>query len=277
MRLFALLAASAAPFVSAAAPLPLPFVTANTNAGGKLYVCATPQQNDLSQAAYEALAWVEVKGIGNHGETGASTNILNYDTWDTIVIQKAKGTTNAGDPEVEVARIPSDPGQIIMRNAAKTNFNYAFKMVKNDKATIDGTPTVLFNRGLVTGPKRPHGRNEDFDLEVFTLALNQLEIVVDPNPTGSTGVPPLNTVLPTITGTATVGETLTASSGTWTGDATITYAYQWFASGQAIPGATGSTYDLTAAEVGDKISVRVVATNAAGVGEVMSAQTATVA
>ena len=274
MRTLALLAASAALVTGCGS---LPFVTANANAGSKLYVCATPQNSDLSQAAYEALTWVEVKAIGNHGETGPNTNILTYDTWDTVVIQKAKGTTDAGSPEIEVARIPSDPGQQILRAAAKTNFNYAFKMVRNDKATTNGTPTVLYNRGLVTGPRRPHGRNEDFDLEIFTLALNQLEITVDPNPSGSTGIAPLNTALPTITGTATVGQTLTASTGTWTGDATITYAYQWFASGQAIPGATSATYDLTSNETGDKISVRVVATNAAGYGEVMSAQTAAVA
>ena len=32
-------------------------------------------------------------------------------------------------------------------------------------------------RGLVTGPKRPNGRNEDFNLEVYTLGLTQYEII----------------------------------------------------------------------------------------------------
>lgn len=39
--------------------------------------------------------------------------------------------------------------------------------------------------------------------------------------------PPVNTVAPSITGDAEVGSTLTASSGTWTGDPAPTYAYQW--------------------------------------------------
>ncbi|NUM72734.1 hypothetical protein HUU40_00090 [candidate division KSB1 bacterium] len=153
----------------------------NTNAGCKLYVCSTPQEIGIDETDFEALNWVEVKGLGSHGETGSATNILNYDTWDLKVIQKAKGLTNAGDPLIELARRPTDPGQIIMRAAAKTNGNYAFKMQRNDAITpTTGTPTILYNLGLVTGPVRPHGRNEAFEIENFTVALNQEEIVVDP-------------------------------------------------------------------------------------------------
>jgi hypothetical protein len=159
-----------------------PAAFANTNAGVKLYICATAQQADLDAAAYAGLTWVQVKGVGSHGETGSQTNIVNYDTWDTEVTQKGKGITNAGDPEVELARIPTDPGQVLMRAAAATNLNYAFKMERNDVPDADpeSTPTILYNRGLVTGPRRPHGRNEDFDLEVYTIACNQKEVVVNP-------------------------------------------------------------------------------------------------
>jgi len=153
---------------------------ANTNAHSKVYICDDAQQSDLTQSAYEALDWTEIKGIGSFGETGVSTNMLNYDTWDTDVTQKAKGISDAGSPELEVARIASDPGQQALRAAALTNLNYAIKIERNDKATLAGTPTVLYNRGLIVGPRRPNGRNEDFDLEVFTFGFQQLEIVVNP-------------------------------------------------------------------------------------------------
>jgi hypothetical protein len=59
-----------------------------------------------------------------------------------------------------------------------------------------------------------------------------------------------------ITGTATVGQTLTATVGTgWT--AGLTYSYSWLRDGDAISGATGSTYELAAADQKHAISVRV--------------------
>jgi len=156
------------------------FAFANTNAASSIFVCSTVQNEDIDQTDYEALTWVEVKGVGSRGETGRSTNIVNYDTWDTTVTQKAKGVTDAGSPDIEVARIPTDAGQVILRAAGVVgnNGNYAIKEVRNDSA--GSTPTVIYNRGIVTGPKRPGGRNEDFDLEIFTIGFNQEEIVVDP-------------------------------------------------------------------------------------------------
>jgi hypothetical protein len=160
---------------------------ANTNAGSRVFIATTPAQSDLTQAGFEALTWTEIKAVGNHGETGETTNILTYDTWDTDVTQKGKGITNAGDPEIEVARIPTDPGQMLLRAAAKTNLNWPFKVVRNDAPDNDpdSTGTVRYNRGLVVGPRNPNGRNEDFDLEVFTLGLNQKQITVDPVAAGA--------------------------------------------------------------------------------------------
>lgn len=152
---------------------------ANSNSGGILYTAALNQETDLNTAAFAALTWVAIGGMGSLGEAGTKTNILTYDTWDTTVIQKAKGMSDAGSPEIEVSRNTADPGQDLLRIATTTNLNYAFRLVRNDKLTLAGTGTIIYMRGLVTGPVRPNGRNEDFDLEVFTLGLQQREIVVD--------------------------------------------------------------------------------------------------
>lgn len=154
----------------------------NTNAGSKLFICATAQPDNLTKTEFEGLTWVEVGGVGSVGETGSSTNILTYPTWSDDVVQKAKGMTDAGSPEIEVARDPDDAGQILLRTAAGTNLNYAFKIEGTDlpDANPASKPTIRYNRGLVTGPREPNGRNEDFDLEIFALALQQKQIKVDP-------------------------------------------------------------------------------------------------
>lgn len=88
---------------------------------------------------------------------------------------------------------------------------------------------------------------------------------------------PVNTVAPAITGTATVGQTLTTTNGTWTGVPTPTYARQWYADGVAISSATGTTRVLGSGEEGKVITVVVTATNSAGVVTRVSNATAAVA
>jgi len=92
--------------------------------------------------------------------------------------------------------------------------------------------------------------------------------------------PPVNTVLPGISGTIAAGQTLTATAGTWTGTAPITYAYQWQrctgASCVNISGATSSSYPLTATDVGKTLQVAVTATNSDGNATATSATTGTV-
>jgi hypothetical protein len=140
---------------------------AATAAGG-----TTPeaQNTDLDLAGFEALDWTQVKNIGSVGESGPSTNLPTYDEMDTDVIQKSKGITDAGSPPIEMSYNPTDAGQTAMRAASLSSNNFAFKFVDDDGV-------IYYNRGLVTGPTHPNGRNEDFRLDVYTLGLNQREVV----------------------------------------------------------------------------------------------------
>lgn len=74
---------------------------------------------------------------------------------------------------------------------------------------------------------------------------------------GGTPSAPTNTVAPQITGTPQQGQTLTASTGTWTGGPTG-YTYAWS------DGGTGRTDTLDAADVGKTLTVTVTATNSGG-------------
>ncbi|MCP4083058.1 MAG: hemolysin-type calcium-binding protein, partial [Planctomycetaceae bacterium] len=85
--------------------------------------------------------------------------------------------------------------------------------------------------------------------------------------------------LPTITGTVTEDQILTAdTSGISDADGLGAFSYQWLRDGVAIGGATASTYTLGDADVGTLISVEVSYTdgNSTAEGPLTSAQTAAV-
>jgi hypothetical protein len=79
----------------------------------------------------------------------------------------------------------------------------------------------------------------------------------------STVLPPANTTAPAVSGTGTVGQTLTCTMGTWTLSPTA-YAYQWLRSGAKITGAEAPTHVLITSDSGHNISCRVTASTAAG-------------
>lgn len=74
---------------------------------------------------------------------------------------------------------------------------------------------------------------------------------------------PTNSVAPVISGTTTVGQTLSTTNGTWANSPT-SYIYQWKRDGSNISSATASTYVLVGADSGAAITCAVTATNAAG-------------
>jgi sugar lactone lactonase YvrE len=97
-------------------------------------------------------------------------------------------------------------------------------------------------------------------------------------------IPPSNTQLPTISGTAEVGQTLTANPGVWQGARPLSFSYEWQRcntegkSCSAIPGATGEnpSYIVGQEDYGKTLRVSVTAENAAGSESEDSAPTSTV-
>ncbi|MCW5954179.1 MAG: choice-of-anchor M domain-containing protein, partial [Propionibacteriaceae bacterium] len=71
------------------------------------------------------------------------------------------------------------------------------------------------------------------------------------------GAAAVATVKPSVSGTAVVGATLSAQPGEWSLSG-LSFAFQWFADGDAIPGATGDRYTVTPAELGKQLSVAVI-------------------
>jgi hypothetical protein len=77
---------------------------------------------------------------------------------------------------------------------------------------------------------------------------------------------PVNTVAPAVTSTSSYSsdQTLSCTTGTWTGDTSSGFAYQWKDASGNISGATSSTYRIAHSEVGASIHCTVTATGTGG-------------
>src|SRR5450759_3550730 len=116
---------------------------------------------------------------------------------------------------------------------------------------------------------------------VAAAPSSHLTTAVTSGGTTPTGSKPTNTALPVVSGTATQGQTLSTTDGSWD-NAPTGYSDQWQrcnASGGScsnIGGATASTYTLVYADAGGTVRVLIIATNASGSTEATSNATGVV-
>lgn len=142
-----------------------------TLAGATVSISTTAVSLPLDAAGFAGLTFTEIGSVGNLGDYGAAPNIISYNTLDTEVTSKAKGVEDAGELSIEVARIFDDPGQILVRAAAATKFNYAIKIEYADAPSEDWSNTIMYAAGPVSGPQLLGGSTDDFIRESYTVAF----------------------------------------------------------------------------------------------------------
>jgi len=132
-----------------------------------------------------------------------------------------------------------------------------------------------YTQAVWDSPPIPDGFNGlSFGLNLFSNG----QLVTDDYELYDLSGAPTTTVpgTPTISGTAQVGQVLTADPGTWVPMPT-TFGYQWLRNGAAIAGATAPTYTAVAADAGASVSVRVSGTPAGGTAASATSAAVTVA
>ena len=211
----------------------------------------------------------------------------------------ARGTRSAGSPALALAHVVYPPGATslfasanggsridlgwITTNPASTSYDLEWSA---DGATWqavdpddDGADTTYGHSGLTAGTTyyyRVRGVNGDGP-GPWALAAATTSALA-PREAQAANTPAKGA--PSISGTAQVGETLTAVTSDIAdadGLAKAAFSYQWLADGADISGATDSTYTLVDDDAGKAVSVAVSFTDDAGSAEsVTSAATAAV-
>jgi hypothetical protein len=106
-----------------------------------------------------------------------------------------------------------------------------------------------------------------------TLRAQRPRLVADAKKYKAQTTPPTNVDVPVVTGTPTVGHTLTCTMGNWNGTP-VAYGAKWLRDAAVIPGATFAKYLLVAADSGHMLACQVTAFTGGGQASVTSSGTA---
>ena len=203
----------------------------------------------LTSAATQAVSFAVQQQVANNPATGTPTISGTAQVGETLTVD----TTGIADAD------------------GLTNVAYSYQWIRNDGSSdvdISGATSGTYTLIDVDEGKTIKVRvtvTDDADNEETLTSSATAAVDAAPN-TPATGAP-------AISGTAQVGETLTAdTSGISDADglAIATFAYQWLADDAEIAGATGDAYVLTTSEMGKIIKVRVSFTDDAGNDETLT-------
>lgn len=130
-------------------------------AGKRLFIGGTldAKKNDFVLADFNGQSWTEIDGWETHGQIGDSAQAITASLINRQRDIKLKGSFNAGTMENNFAILRSDVGQAALRNAVRSNKNFAFKIQGNDgEIGVGATVTMtIASPGVIT--QTAHGKS----------------------------------------------------------------------------------------------------------------------
>jgi Papain family cysteine protease/Ig domain of plant-specific actin-binding protein len=202
-----------------------------------------------------------------------ATNAYGY----TYAWSAATGTVQSGAPVNSVA--PAVSGSAVRGSVLSASTgtwvnagpSYAYQWQRSASSSSAWTNIAGASAPTYTPTTADVGNR----LRVQVMTANQFgSLTASSAATGTVAAsPPVNTGPPKLSGAGTLGSTLSATAGTWTGNGN-SYSYQWQRNAghgfSAITGATSSTYRITSADQGGPVRVVVTAANPDGTANQVS-------
>ena len=253
------------------ANLTLPVISGTTTVGQTLTTSTGTWSGTLASYTFQ---WKR-GGTNIAGATG-STYLLVTADGGTNITCTVTATNTAGSASATSTAVGPITALVLPANTVLPVISGTAQVgstLTTTNGTWTGTPTITYAYQWQRGGSNIGGATGNtYALVTADAGANITCTVTATNAAGNTSATsaavgpvlgvPVNSVLPVISGTTTVGQTLTTTAGTWSGSPT--YTYQWLRNGSSISGATASTYVLVSADATTNVSVTVTATNGVG-------------
>ncbi len=195
----------------------------------------TPTAADLGKTVQ-----VRVTEASGATATSRATGEVGHGTLTSVTAPTITGTARVGSP------LAATPGTW---SVSGTTHSYQWF---RDGVTVPGATAAQFTPGVGSEGAR------------FSVAVTAAAPGYHPATSRSALTAPVasseivNTELPKISGTATIGSTLTATNGTWD-PAPTSFGHQWLRDGVPIAGATAPSHLVTTDDAGHALTVQVTA------------------
>lgn len=160
-------------------------MSVTTATGSKLSIGPVPAASVDTASEYAALTpYVQVGEVEDLGEFGDESNSVEFTSINDSRVRKFKGARDAGTMEVVVGRDPLNAGQLALKAAQKTKFEYAFKLEAADALSDDYTNSIYYFRGLVMSSRENYGGADNVVRTSYNIAINSepLEVPSEEEP-----------------------------------------------------------------------------------------------
>jgi hypothetical protein len=142
-----------------------------TATGARIYIAPSVATPPANAAAYAALTWTEIMMVESIGAYGDESAVITAAVLADGRMRKAKGARDAGNSELVVFPLETDPGQIALHAAEGTYNQYPIKVEKPNKLTEGGVNGIDYWVALVASERYEIGANDNVVRERFNLAV----------------------------------------------------------------------------------------------------------